>query len=327
MSKVNWIKSIILLTVLSVLIAMIPGGHSLAAASTDADIKYEIDNVKKQVNNKYWNAKKEGKGADVLFAVTSKKCGSKCTSNKCNNSIQCDGFAMAFSEYLFGSTYNTWEKTDDLSEVRVGDVILVKAMPHTAVVIDVNKDKIKVAEVWSSSKHGCIIKFGGGFNSAYTSVTDLMSDYSGARLYKHPDNLVASSAVVRATDIAVKTAADAVEDVSAPKISSQNVNSPKAKSKVGSNFGIRGTVSANKGSLKVKGGVYNQDGSEVSGYVKQYPKSGESKSINLQKTLNNDLPFGKLKPGKYVYKITATATYKGVSSEKVIVESAFEITK
>lgn len=142
---------------------------------TNTEITNIITGYKSQYDGKYWNA---GIGPDKLSAanwgVTNSPCGSKCTSNKFPDAIQCYGFALFLGFLLTGvkissAQINAGKDKDKFSgwvlhtagltglTLEPGDIVRSTG-GHSAVIWSNNGSEVKVAECWGSV--GCKIAFG-----------------------------------------------------------------------------------------------------------------------------------------------------------------------
>lgn len=107
-----------------------------------------------------------------------------------------------------------------------------------------------------------------------------------------------------------------------PKVTISSVSAPSSL-KVGSNYGLRGVITAENCTLvAVYGRVKNSSGKVV--------LSGDY-SINatthdIRYSINNDLTFGKLSVGSYTYEVTvAYVTPQGERESKVLVQQSFNV--
>ena len=106
------------------------------------------------------------------------------------------------------------------------------------------------------------------------------------------------------------------------KISISSVSAPSSLKK-GSNYGLRGVITADNCTLTgVSGQVINSSGKTVlSG-----SRSLNATSHDIRNSINNDLKFGKLSPGTYTYVLTATAkTASGETVQETLVQRTFTV--
>lgn len=90
----------------------------------------------------------------------------------------------------------------------------------------------------------------------------------------------------------------------------------------GKNFGIRGIVSCNSGTIsEVYGAIIEQNGKVVQSCV-YHPNTS---SHNLRYSINNDLIFGKLSPGSYTYYVQITVNDRGTTSSQTIISYPFSV--
>ena len=300
----------------SLLIAVLPAKNVYAA--TDAEITAQIDEIKSKIDKKYWNKHKTGRGRDILFEVTDGPCkgnsirSETCDSNKFGGSGQCEGFARALTDYLFGSDYLRWKSDTDISYVRPGDVVYTKktdGKEHKAVVWKVESDgRVQFAECWGGKaeeyhENNCRIAFG-IFNGTYSTLEQIAENHPILAIYRHPGSTVPPAS---ASNSKTNTT---------PTISLSGEKSPTGILKQGSNFGLRGVFRTNVGTISITGGVYYADGTPVKGYVKSYSKG--TKSIDIRSTLNNYVIFNNLPAGNYKYIVTATAKNGNKTKENKI---------
>ncbi|MCK9217225.1 MAG: InlB B-repeat-containing protein [Firmicutes bacterium] len=91
---------------------------------------------------------------------------------------------------------------------------------------------------------------------------------------------------------------------------------------VGDSFGVRGTISTSCGKItSVYGAIINSSGT----VVQSGSYTPNVATHNLQNSMNNDLTFGKLPVGSYIYKVTATATNGGQSASSTFINSSFTV--
>lgn len=106
------------------------------------------------------------------------------------------------------------------------------------------------------------------------------------------------------------------------KISISSVSAPSSLKK-GSNYGLRGVITVENGTLtSVKGQVISESGKVVlSG-----SHSLNTSSHDIRNSINNDLTFGKLSAGTYNYVLTATVkTEQGETVQEVLVQKTFTV--
>lgn len=90
----------------------------------------------------------------------------------------------------------------------------------------------------------------------------------------------------------------------------------------GENFGIRGTVSCNYGVIaEVYGAILDESGNAVQS-CRYYP---EQPSDDLRYSINNDLVFGVLNPGVYVYFVSVAARNGEQQTVTTIINSGFQV--
>lgn len=109
--------------------------------------------------------------------------------------------------------------------------------------------------------------------------------------------------------------------VGAPVLSISGHNLPGSQ-KVGQNFGIRGTVSTDCGTItELYGAIWDSSGNVVcSGWYNPY-----STTVDLRTTINNDLVFGTLGAGNYTYYVQAKAEGNGQQTVETLIEHAFTV--
>ena len=107
----------------------------------------------------------------------------------------------------------------------------------------------------------------------------------------------------------------------APVLSVSGHNLPD-RQKVGQNFGIRGTVSTDCGTItELYGAIWDSSGNVVcSGWYNPY-----STTVDLRTTINNDLVFGTLGAGSYTYYVQARAENNGQQTVETLIEHAFTV--
>ena len=106
-----------------------------------------------------------------------------------------------------------------------------------------------------------------------------------------------------------------------PVLSVSGHNLPESQ-KVGQNFGIRGTVSTDCGTItELYGAIIDASGNAVcSGWYNPY-----STTVDLRTTINNDLVFGTLGVGSYTYYVQARAENNGQQTVKTLIEHSFTV--
>lgn len=92
----------------------------------------------------------------------------------------------------------------------------------------------------------------------------------------------------------------------------------------GSSFSIRGTISADVGTItEVKGEILNNYNYAVkTGYA--YPNT-QNYTLGGSSEINNSLKFGQLSPGTYTYRVTATAKNGSYSTQTVLISQSFTV--
>lgn len=107
------------------------------------------------------------------------------------------------------------------------------------------------------------------------------------------------------------------------KITSSGLTYPGTL-EAGSSFSLKGTVNSSYGTItSIKGTVVNRTTGKTALTATVYPNS---RTVNLQKTLNTKLSFGKLAAGSYRLKIEATAKSGSKKVTKVIMNRNFTVT-
>ena len=111
------------------------------------------------------------------------------------------------------------------------------------------------------------------------------------------------------------------EPARTPVLSISGQNLPQDQ-KLGANFGIRGTVSTDCGTItELYGAILDSDGNAVcSGWYNPY-----STTVDLRTTINNDLVFGSLGVGSYTYYVQARAENNGQQTVQVMIEHTFTV--
>ena len=113
----------------------------------------------------------------------------------------------------------------------------------------------------------------------------------------------------------------ATEPARTPVLSISGQNLPQDQ-KIGANFGIRGTVSTDCGTItELYGAILDTSGNAVcSGRYNPC-----SASVDLRTTINNDLVFGSLGVGSYTYFVQAKAENNGQQTVQTMIEQAFTV--
>lgn len=90
----------------------------------------------------------------------------------------------------------------------------------------------------------------------------------------------------------------------------------------GSNFGIRGSVNADYGTItSVSGAILDSAGKTL----QQCGYDTDGTSIDLRYTVNNDLLFGQLPAGNYVYRVWATAKNGSECTTQTLIDWSFRV--
>ena len=166
----------------------------------------------------------------------------------------------------------------------------------------------------------------------YTLNNDLVFGYLPAGQYTYcvmatakngseetTQELIRQSFTVGSPDMPETPTYDA--PASAPVISISGQNLPEYQT-VGDNFGIRGTVYTDCGTITyLRGSIMDSAGNEVQ--LGQYYPSASS--VDLRYTLNNDLVFGYLPAGQYTYYVTATAQNGGEETTQELIRQSFTV--
>lgn len=296
-------------------------------AATGSEITASIDSIRAELDGgKYWNNSACGNGQEILFEVTNHPCkGSNISKNKnCNSNnygggvYQCQGFARALTDYMFGSDYSSkkWSSDKDFTRISPGDVIYTKGLnrkkgkdeEHAAVVWKVdNNGNISVAECLGST---CLIHFGNyDGDNKFTTLDYINYTYTIDRIYRHPSNVAVNSYKQDPNKV--------------PTISISDIKAPTGVINKGSNYGLRGIVSTDAGKISISGGVYYMNNTPVPGFTNSY--CANSKTINIQNTLNNFVIFNKLPAGDYVYYVNAVAVNGQNIIQKDVVWTTFTV--
>lgn len=303
----------------------------------EISITAKIDELRPLMEGKYWNG---GKNADQLISavdtgemteealgITHTGCKSSsryssppCTSNafKYGNETegtQCNGFSKFIAYYLFGTNgdVSTWQDNtgSDIYSVSIepGDKIGTKG--HHAIVWKVENGKVYVIECWGTYREthdGCLINFG-HFNgqkgcALESNLKEYLATAKGGYVQKHPGSSGQTPSVHTAPILS---------------ISSQTL--PTAL-KQGSNYGLRGTIKTDCGVIT---SVYGEI-TDLSGNVVQSGQHYPNKmSDNLRYSINNDLSFGSLSVGSYLYRVQATAKNGAEETTQTLIECQFQV--
>lgn len=106
-----------------------------------------------------------------------------------------------------------------------------------------------------------------------------------------------------------------------PSLSISGQNAPTTITQ-GSNFGLKGTVKTDCGIItSLYGAILDTQGNVVQSG--QYAPNQSSN--NLRNSINNDLLFGKLSAGDYVYRVQATAKNGSLETTTTLIEQAFRV--
>lgn len=106
-----------------------------------------------------------------------------------------------------------------------------------------------------------------------------------------------------------------------PNISISGQTVPSAQKK-GSNFGIRGIVTTDRGTVTmVYGAILDSNGSVLQSGT-YYPGTS---SVNLRYNINNDLIFDKLGTGTYTYLVQVTANNGGIEKTQTLINASFTV--
>lgn len=106
-----------------------------------------------------------------------------------------------------------------------------------------------------------------------------------------------------------------------PVLSITEYNSP-SKIDQGSNFGIRGIVQTSVGVItEIKGYILDGTGN----VIQSSRKTPNETSHNLRYSINNDLVFGKLTAGDYIYRVAATAVNGDQTATQTLIDSTFTV--
>lgn len=111
------------------------------------------------------------------------------------------------------------------------------------------------------------------------------------------------------------------EPARTPVLSISGQNLPQDQ-KLGANFGIRGTISTDCGTItELYGAILDANGNTVcSGWY-----TPNSTTVDLRTTINNDLVFGTLSAGSYTYYVQARAENNGQQTVQTMIEHGFTV--
>lgn len=111
------------------------------------------------------------------------------------------------------------------------------------------------------------------------------------------------------------------EPARTPVLSISGQNLPQDQ-KLGANFGIRGTISTDCGTItELYGAILDANGNTVcSGWY-----TPNSTTVDLRTTINNDLVFGTLSAGNYTYYVQARAENNGQQTVQTMIEHGFTV--
>lgn len=108
-----------------------------------------------------------------------------------------------------------------------------------------------------------------------------------------------------------------------PAVTISGEVSPSGTLKQGSNFGLRGTITTDCGTItSVTGSILDSSGKAVSGQSRTYAPNAAS--FNIRTTINNDLIFNNLPAGSYKYYVKAVAK-NGNQSGELTISRAFTV--
>ncbi|MBQ7437158.1 MAG: RICIN domain-containing protein [Oscillospiraceae bacterium] len=106
-----------------------------------------------------------------------------------------------------------------------------------------------------------------------------------------------------------------------PVLSITEYNYPSDIEK-GSNFGIRGIVQTSAGVItEINGYILDGNGN----VIQSSRKTPNETSHNLRYSINNDLVFGKLTAGDYIYRVAATAVNGDQTATQTLIDSTFTV--
>lgn len=169
-------------------------------------------------------------------------------------------------------------------------------------------------------------------NLRYSINNDLIFDRSSAGSYVYRVQATAKNGSKETSKTLIECAfqvqgnsqvspAPAPTPVRTPVLSISGQNLPQDQ-RLGANFGIRGTVSTDRGTItELYGAVLDSNGNVAcSGRYNPY-----SSSVDLRTTINNDLIFDRLAAGSYTYYVRAKAENNGQQIEQTLIEHAFTV--
>lgn len=117
------------------------------------------------------------------------------------------------------------------------------------------------------------------------------------------------------------TPAPTTSQAKAPRLTISGENYP-GEVKQGSNFGLRGTVSTDCGTLtNISGAILDSGG----GTVQSGSRNANGSTVDIRDTINNDLQFGKLAAGNYTYRVWATAKNGSESTTQTLIDCGFRV--
>jgi hypothetical protein len=106
-----------------------------------------------------------------------------------------------------------------------------------------------------------------------------------------------------------------------PQLSISGANYPSTLH-VGDNFGLRGTVKTDCGTItEVQGGILDSTGAEI----QSSSFSPNKTTHDLRRSINTELEFGLLSAGDYIYRVIATATNGEQTTTKTLIDTPFTI--
>ena len=309
----------------------------------EMSITAKIDALKPLMDGKYWNG---GKNADQLISavdagemteealgITNTGCKSSsrnstppCTSNAFKYGLesvgrQCNGFSKFIAYYLFGTDgdVSTWQDCSGSNVYsvalepgdRIGRFDTTNGKYHHAIVWKVEDGKVYVVEclgTYSTRHDGCLIHFGYyngvGDYALEGSLKEYLATVQGGYVQKHPDSYGQTTSVHTAP----------ILSVSSPTL--------PTTLKQGSNFGLRGTIETDCGVIT---SVYGEI-ADLHGNVIQSGQHHPNKpSDNLRNSINNDLSFGQLSAGSYVYRVWATAKNGSKETTQPLIDCQFQV--
>ena len=87
---------------------------------------------------------------------------------------------------------------------------------------------------------------------------------------------------------------------------------------------LLGEIRTDKGMLtEVRGVIKDGEGKVIEG--QECIDTPWAPYCSIAGTVNAELKFGLLEPGKYIYELSAVAEYNGISTEKVLISQPFEV--